>query len=52
MPVPLPSPRLLFSMLPPQDSWSKTEAIVYVTAAQLLCGVAKDLVKLGGKTVR
>lgn len=34
-----------------QDSWTKTEAIVYVTAAQLLCGVAKDLVKLGGKTV-
>ena len=24
-----------------QDSWSKVEAIVYVTAAQLMCGVAK-----------
>ena len=34
-----------------QDSWSKTEAIVYVTASQLACGVAKDLTKLGGKTV-
>jgi hypothetical protein len=34
-----------------QDSWSKTEAIIYVTAAQLLCGIAKDLTKLGGKTV-
>lgn len=27
------------------------QAIVYVTAAQTLCGVAKDLTKLGGKTV-
>lgn len=27
------------------------QAIVYVTAAQALCGVAKDLTKLGGKTV-
>ncbi len=26
-------------------------AIIYVTAAQMLCGVAKDLTKLGGKTV-
>ncbi|PRW57505.1 major facilitator transporter [Chlorella sorokiniana] len=34
-----------------QDGWSKTEAIVYVTAAQLMCGIAKDLTKLGGKTV-
>jgi hypothetical protein len=33
------------------DSWSKTTAIIYVTFAQALCGVAKDLVKLGGKTV-
>jgi len=24
---------------------------VYVTLAQMLCGVAKDLTKLGGKTV-
>lgn len=34
-----------------QSSWSKTQGIVYVTAAQALCGVAKDLTKLGGKTV-
>ncbi|KAL4451733.1 hypothetical protein ABPG75_007395 [Micractinium tetrahymenae] len=34
-----------------QDSWSKTEAIIYVTATQLMCGIAKDLTKLGGKTV-
>lgn len=34
-----------------QDNWSKVQAIVYVTAAQTLCGVAKDLTKLGGKTV-
>lgn len=34
-----------------QDSWGKTEAIIYVTAAQLVCGIAKDLTKLGGKTV-
>lgn len=27
------------------------QAIVFVTAAQMLCGVAKDLTKLGGKTV-
>lgn len=33
------------------DEWSKNEAIVYVTAAQALCGIAKDLTKLGGKTV-
>ena len=33
------------------DTWSKTTAIAYVTFAQALCGVAKDLVKLGGKTV-
>lgn len=33
------------------DAWNKSEAIVYVTAAQALCGVAKDLTKLGGKTV-
>ena len=31
------------------DAWSKAEAIVYVTLAQALCGVAKDLTKLGGK---
>lgn len=34
-----------------QDSWNKTQAIIYVTAAQMLCGIAKDLTKLGGKTV-
>ena len=34
-----------------QDSWDKATAIVYVTLAQMLCGVAKDLTKLGGKTV-
>lgn len=34
-----------------QDTWSKTEAIIYVTATQLMCGIAKDLTKLGGKTV-
>jgi hypothetical protein len=31
--------------------WSKKEGIIYVTFAQLLAGVAKDLTKLGGKTV-
>lgn len=34
-----------------QDEWSKTTAIIYVTIAQVLCGIAKDLTKLGGKTV-
>ena len=34
-----------------RDDWSKSEAIIYVTVAQMLCGVAKDLTKLGGKTV-
>ena len=34
-----------------QSGWSKVQAIVYVTASQTLCGVAKDLTKLGGKTV-
>jgi len=34
-----------------QDSWEKTTSIVYVTLAQMLCGIAKDLVKLGGKAV-
>ena len=39
--------------MPPglQDAWDKTTAIVYVTLAQMLCGIAKDLVKLGGKAV-
>ena len=38
-----------------QTSWvgpeGRSKAIVFVTAAQMLCGVAKDLTKLGGKTV-
>jgi hypothetical protein len=34
-----------------KDSWDKTTAIVFVTCAQALCGIAKDLTKLGGKTV-
>lgn len=34
-----------------RDAWSKAESIAYVTASQMLCGVAKDLTKLGGKTV-
>jgi hypothetical protein len=34
-----------------QDDWSKLQAILYVTATQLMCGIAKDLTKLGGKTV-
>ena len=34
-----------------QDAWGKTTSIVYVTLAQMLCGIAKDLVKLGGKAV-
>lgn len=34
-----------------QDDWSKLQAMLYVTATQLMCGIAKDLTKLGGKTV-
>jgi hypothetical protein len=38
-----------------QESWAANgqivTGIVFVTAAQMLCGVAKDLTKLGGKTV-
>jgi Major Facilitator Superfamily len=34
-----------------QDDWSKSTAIIYVTIAQMFAGVAKDLTKLGGKTV-
>lgn len=34
-----------------QDEWSKEQAIVYVTIAQMFAGIAKDLTKLGGKTV-
>lgn len=33
------------------DNFSRTNAIVFVTLAQMLCGIAKDLTKLGGKTV-
>ena len=53
-PLPAPAPHNLSSVLCPaalQDDWTKTQAIIYVTAAQLMCGVAKDLTKLGGKTV-
>ena len=34
-----------------QRDWSRTTAILYVTLSQILNGVAKDLTKLGGKTV-
>jgi hypothetical protein len=34
-----------------QDSWDKRTAGIYVTLTQILAGVAKDLTKLGGKTV-
>jgi Major Facilitator Superfamily. len=33
------------------DGWDKKTAILYVTIAQMFAGVAKDLTKLGGKTV-
>lgn len=33
------------------SSFTKTEAIIFVTIAQMLSGIAKDLVKLGGKAV-
>ena len=33
------------------DSWSQRTAILYVTIAQMFAGIAKDLTKLGGKTV-
>jgi MFS family permease len=33
------------------DNWTKETAIVYVTIAQMFAGIAKDLTKLGGKTV-
>jgi hypothetical protein len=33
------------------DDWPKPKAIIYVTFAQMFAGVAKDLTKLGGKTV-
>ena len=34
-----------------EDTWSKETAIIYVTIAQMFAGIAKDLTKLGGKTV-
>jgi len=34
-----------------QSHWSRTTAILYVTLSQVLNGIAKDLTKLGGKTV-
>lgn len=34
-----------------KDDWSKETAIIYVTIAQMFAGIAKDLTKLGGKTV-
>ena len=34
-----------------RDEWDSVQAIVFVTFCQMLCGVAKDLTKLGGKTV-
>lgn len=51
---PTPTPTRTATPEPPplaQDDWDKTTAIVYVTLAQMVCGVAKDLTKLGGKTV-
>ena len=33
------------------EGWSQTTAIIYVTVAQMFGGIAKDLTKLGGKTV-
>ncbi|KAK9797051.1 hypothetical protein WJX73_008033 [Symbiochloris irregularis] len=34
-----------------QDNWNNLQAIVFITIAQILNGIAKDLVKLGGKSV-
>ncbi|CAB9515400.1 Transporter [Seminavis robusta] len=34
-----------------KDDWTKKQAIIYVTIAQMFAGIAKDLTKLGGKTV-
>lgn len=33
-----------------QDHWNMTQSIVYITFSQVLNGIAKDLVKLGGKS--
>jgi Major Facilitator Superfamily len=34
-----------------KEDWSQSTAIIYVTMAQMFAGIAKDLTKLGGKTV-
>ena len=34
-----------------KDDWSQRTAIIYVTIAQMFAGIAKDLTKLGGKTI-
>ena len=34
-----------------KDDWTKWQAIAYVTFGQMFAGIAKDLTKLGGKTV-
>eukprot|EP00586_Coscinodiscus_wailesii_P019282 CAMPEP_0172497588 /NCGR_PEP_ID=MMETSP1066-20121228/101884_1 /TAXON_ID=671091 /ORGANISM="Coscinodiscus wailesii, Strain CCMP2513" /LENGTH=378 /DNA_ID=CAMNT_0013270447 /DNA_START=55 /DNA_END=1187 /DNA_ORIENTATION=- len=34
-----------------RDDWTQRQAMVYVTIAQMFAGIAKDLTKLGGKTV-
>ena len=33
------------------DDWDQQTAIIYVTVSQMFAGIAKDLTKLGGKTV-
>jgi hypothetical protein len=34
-----------------KDEWDTSTSIIYVTIAQMFAGIAKDLTKLGGKTV-
>ncbi len=34
-----------------RDEWGATSSIIYVTVVQMFGGIAKDLTKLGGKTV-
>lgn len=34
-----------------KDEWDTATSIIYVTIAQMFAGIAKDLTKLGGKTV-
>lgn len=34
-----------------KDDWTQVQAIAYVTMSQMFAGIAKDLTKLGGKTV-